>query len=96
MGSIDSAPQAQPASGEHVARNIVFQLGDLYELPVELRQRTNDEAIDFVQKLIAAARTEARREELEAISSIVLYETTWQPQLINHIKARLAELEGGE
>ena len=37
---------------EHVAMNIVYQLGDLYELSVEKRQATNDEAVDFVEKVI--------------------------------------------
>ena len=36
----------------YLAMNIVYQLGDFYGLSVEQRQKTNDEAIDFVLKLI--------------------------------------------
>ncbi len=38
---------------EHLAMNIVYQLGDALEVPVEIRQRTNDSNIDFVMKLIS-------------------------------------------
>lgn len=37
---------------EFVARNIVFQLGDFYTLSTELRQSTNNEAIDFVKRIL--------------------------------------------
>ena len=57
---------------EAVAMNIVYQIGDaLYEaLPpdiahkyfVDARQKTNDIAIDFAEKLIAQALTHRERE----------------------------------
>jgi len=42
-----------------VAQNIVNQLGDLWKVPVPLRQATNDRADQFVAKLLADMLTAA-------------------------------------
>lgn len=47
---------------ENIASNIVYQLGDLYELDVDLRQRTNDKAIDFAKGLINSLLTNKIKE----------------------------------
>lgn len=39
---------------EQIARNIVYQIGDLLDVPVEKRQATNDTAIDFVKHLLGS------------------------------------------
>ena len=52
-----------PKTPEEIARNIVFQLGDFYTLSTKLRQDTNDEAIEFVTRLVTLAVQAAREED---------------------------------
>lgn len=43
---------------ERLAMTIVHHLGEFYKLPVTFRQRTNDDAIDYVQaKILEYANT---------------------------------------
>lgn len=45
-----------------LAMNIVNQLADLWKVPVNVRQATNDQCDDFVMKLIKADRSHLVRE----------------------------------
>jgi hypothetical protein len=63
--------EPQPSQGtppdskflERKAMNIVYQLGDLYELPVDQRQATNDKAINFVLELLSVVSATERADE---------------------------------
>jgi len=57
-----------------VAQNIVNQLADLWEAAVPLRQATNDQADQFVAKLLADMLTAAEVKVLTETASKVAYE----------------------
>lgn len=66
-----SKPSPEPTSLEFVAMNIVHQIGDVL-VPlgaegVKLRQRTNDELIDFTSKLISQEVSKGIREFAERL-----------------------------
>lgn len=80
---VEDTKQQQSSDGEwnieHLAMNIVYQIGDLlYEnLPkdvahnyfVDARQKTNDRAINFAKKLISNKIQKAKEEERDRIIS---------------------------
>lgn len=76
---------------ERVAMNIVYQIGDLFsdfgdratrDAVVEIRQATNDKAIDFVRKLLASTEDKAR------INEVNLWIDTWYQHSQQHTTAR--------
>ena len=52
---------------EKVAMNIVYQLGDILKASPEIRQATNDKAIDFTQDIISALLAQQKAELLAII-----------------------------
>jgi|SRR5215213_1407381 len=53
--NLEHLSQATLQEFEMKARNIVYQIGDILEAPVEKRQATNDQAIDFVKGFLVDA-----------------------------------------
>lgn len=51
-----------PRKAFDVGYNIVNQLADLWEVPVDVRQATNDQCWDFAAKLVASAAPQVDRE----------------------------------
>lgn len=74
-------PDIQERELEALAMNIVFQIGDLFsdfgdrstrDAVVDIRQRTNDDAIDFVKQLIR------ERDQQRLTQAIEIVETEYQ------------------
>lgn len=51
-----------------LAMNIVNQLGDMWAVPVDDRQNTNDKADEFVARLVQA---HTQRQVIEALESLI-------------------------
>lgn len=74
---------------KNLAMNIVNQLADLWGVPVEVRQNTNDQADKFVQALINTATREGAIKELNGIPVAASFDTIYY-----HILDRLTQLQG--
>lgn len=63
-----AGPDPQPIrSAASVGYNIVNQLADLWEVPVDVRQATNDRCWTFVEQLVAAAVPHPTREQVARV-----------------------------
>ena len=62
----DFTQEAVERTAQDIARNIVNQLGDLWEVDPTTRQATNDEADAFVTRLLAAAHERLREQVQQA------------------------------
>jgi hypothetical protein len=83
-----------PSDSRAKAMNIVNQLGDLWGVPVNLRQFTNDPADVFVRSVIEKAVTEARIDELKLLqASEDIPDDVKDVCYYPHIKDRLAALK---